>query len=93
MTIEDETTGGGPKGMGFVAWFGDWSNRLVSGNGSDRPSPTASARCAGEAAHFGLDASDDLPGVDQAKKRALLRAFAAAQVERRGCTGLEVDDA
>ncbi|MET8163401.1 hypothetical protein ABZT34_03960 [Streptomyces sp. NPDC005329] len=93
VTVDDETTSGRPKGMNFVAWFGDWSNRLVSGNDADRPSPSASARCAGEAAHFALDASDDLPGVDRTEQRALLRAFAAAQVERRGCTGLEMDDA
>ncbi|MFF1440162.1 hypothetical protein [Streptomyces sp. NPDC058295] len=93
VTVDDAAASGRPKGMNFVAWFGDWSSRLVSGNGHERPSLTASARCAGEAAHFGLDASKDLPGVDEAKKRALLRAFAAAQVERRGCTGLEVDGA
>lgn len=92
VTFEDESANGDTKEMDFVAWFGDWSNRLVSGDDPDRPSVTASARCAGEAAHFGLDASEDIPGVDRAKERALLRAFAAAQVERRGCTGLEVDD-
>ncbi|WP_062646218.1 hypothetical protein [Streptomyces maremycinicus] len=91
VTFDDGASSGRPEGMNFVAWFGDWSNRLVSDNGSDRPSPTAGARCAGEAAHFGLDASSDLPGVDRAKRLALLRAFAAAQAERRGCTGLTVD--
>ncbi|WP_327312871.1 hypothetical protein [Streptomyces sp. NBC_01235] len=91
VTIDDELTDDGSKGMTFVAWFGDWSNRLVAGNHTSRPSLSASARCAGEAARFALDASKDVPGVDQAKKRALLKAFAAEQVKRRGCTGLELD--
>ncbi|GKQ39341.1 hypothetical protein [Streptomyces sp. A012304] len=91
VSIGDDLTDGGPKGMDFVAWFGDWSNRLVAGNTTDRPALTASARCAGEAAHFALDASEDIPGVDASKKRALLEAFAKEQAERRDCTGVRVN--
>jgi hypothetical protein len=91
VNLSDEFTDGDPKGMDFVAWFGDWSTRLVAGDDISRPSLTASARCAGEAAHFAVDASKDIPGVDQAKKRALLKAFAAEQVRRRGCTELRMN--
>lgn len=90
VTLGDGLADGGSAGMDFVAWFGDWSTRLVSGDDIVRPSLTARARRAGEAAHFALDAAKDVPGVDQAKKRALLQAFAAEQVKRRGCTDLSM---
>ncbi|MEU2280904.1 hypothetical protein ABZ614_02840 [Streptomyces sp. NPDC013178] len=92
VALGDELTDGDARGMDFVAWFGDWSTRLVAGNnGTDRPSLSASARCDGEAAHFALDAAKDIPGVGPAKKRALLQAFAAEQVKRRGCTDLRLN--
>jgi hypothetical protein len=31
--------------MNFVAWFGDWSDRLVTENASFTPTLAASARC------------------------------------------------
>ena len=74
--------------MAFVAWYGDWSNRLTSGDNGERMPLTAAARCDGEAANFALDAAKDTPGVDKADRRRLLRAFAEDQVRRRGCAGL-----
>ncbi|AKJ14776.1 hypothetical protein ABB07_33370 [Streptomyces incarnatus] len=71
------------------AWYGDWSNRLVSDDGV-RQALTATARCAGEAANFAVSAEQRIPGVGTAEQRRLLRAFAADQVERRGCTGLRM---
>ncbi|MFD5271845.1 hypothetical protein [Streptomyces sp. NPDC058335] len=89
LTLGDDHTDDSAKGMNFVAWFGDWSTRLVTDDDLFSPALTASARCGGEAAHFALDASKDIPGVDAAKQRALLDAFARTQAERRGCTDLK----
>ncbi|MEU8652194.1 hypothetical protein [Streptomyces sp. NPDC048737] len=88
LTLGKEFTHDGTKRMEFVAWFGDWSTRFVTEEHLLGPALTASARCDGEAAHFALDASKDIPGVDAAKRRALLDAFVEAQTERRGCTDL-----
>ncbi|MEU9666225.1 hypothetical protein AB0E25_11630 [Streptomyces bobili] len=85
----DDLTDGRPKRMHFIAWFGDWSIRLLTDDDLYSPELTASARCGGEAAHFALDASEDIPDVDAAKQRALLDAFARVQAERRGCTDLK----
>ncbi|WP_208615915.1 hypothetical protein [Streptomyces cellostaticus] len=77
--------------MRFAAWYGDWSNRVVSYDGVRRPL-TATARCAGEAANFAVDAdaARGTPGVGKAEQRRLLKAFAEDQVERRGCSGLRL---
>ncbi|WP_143662959.1 hypothetical protein [Streptomyces bobili] len=86
VSLGDDLTDGDTKRMNFVAWFGDWSDRLVTENASFAPTLAASARCGGEAAHFAFDSSDGIPGVDAAKQRALLDAFVRAQAEQRGCT-------
>ncbi|GHE03037.1 hypothetical protein GCM10010339_28730 [Streptomyces alanosinicus] len=75
--------------LNFGAWYGDWSNRLVSDDGVRRPL-TATARCAGEAANFAVRGSDEIPGVRTADLRRLLKAFAEDQVTRRGCSGLRL---
>ncbi|ANP53209.1 hypothetical protein AVL59_30025 [Streptomyces griseochromogenes] len=87
----DLTTGtdAASQEMRFAAWYGDWSNRVVSIDGALR-SMTATARCDGEAANFAVDASDGVPGVGKAERRRLLRSFAEDQVERRGCSGLRL---
>ncbi|MER5184335.1 hypothetical protein ABT009_39420 [Streptomyces sp. NPDC002896] len=73
----------------FVAWYGDWSNRLTAEDGNgERLSLTATAHCDGEAANFALSANDDIPGVGTAAKQRLLKDFAQDQVRRRGCSGL-----
>jgi len=80
---------GNDKGMYFVAWYGDWSNRLVfEDSNGEFLSTTATARCDGEAANFALSASDDIPGVDKAAERRMFKQFAQDQVDRRGCSGL-----
>ena len=71
------------------AWYGDWSNRVVSDDGVRR-GLTATARCDGEAANFALGAEHRIPGIGTAEKRGLLKAFAEDQVGRRGCTGLRM---
>ncbi|MFF7353781.1 hypothetical protein ACFZA1_14160 [Streptomyces filipinensis] len=73
----------------FAAWYGDWSNRVVSFDGVRRPL-TATARCDGEAANFAVKASKGIPGVGTAEQRRLLRAFTEDQVRRRGCSGLRL---
>ncbi|MEV7140468.1 hypothetical protein [Streptomyces tauricus] len=88
----EDTEGDGDgqdKRMSFVAWYGDWSNRLVFayGGGAFRPL-TATARCGGEAANYALSASSDVPGVGEAATRRLFERFARDQADRRGCTGL-----
>lgn len=75
--------------LDFAAWYGDWSNRLVTSDGV-RSGLTATARCDGEAANFAVTGSQKIPGVGTAERRRLLKAFAEDQVERRGCTGLRV---
>ncbi|MEV0637897.1 hypothetical protein AB0I77_23745 [Streptomyces sp. NPDC050619] len=90
VSIGDELSDAGEQGMDFGAWFGDWSDRLIAGDDSERPSLTATARCAGEAANFAVSASDDIPGVGVDKQRALLKAFAEEQVRRRDCSDLRV---
>ncbi|MFG2352540.1 hypothetical protein [Streptomyces sp. NPDC048521] len=77
------------KNLDFAAWYGDWSNRVVSYDGVRRPL-MATARCAGEAANFAVSAPKDIPGVGREEQRGLLRAFARDQVERRGCFGLRL---
>ncbi|MFP3987546.1 hypothetical protein U9R90_08575 [Streptomyces sp. E11-3] len=87
----EEESGAGGKGMYFVALYGDWSNRLTAGRDKgERRSMTASARCGGEAAHFALAASDDIPGVGETMKRRMLKEFAQDQTRRRGCSGLRL---
>ncbi|MEU9987576.1 hypothetical protein AB0E10_12310 [Streptomyces sp. NPDC048045] len=76
------------KTLRFAAWYGDWSNRLVTTDGVLR-SLTATSRCDGEAAHFAVDASDGI-GIGKAEQRRLLKSFAEDQVERRGCSGLRL---
>jgi hypothetical protein len=76
-------------GMTFVAWYGDWSRRLVTYDGVPR-SMTATARCDGETASFALSASEDIPGVGTAKQRELLTAFAEDRMRQRDCTDLRV---
>ncbi|TPQ23609.1 hypothetical protein [Streptomyces sporangiiformans] len=80
---------GSEKSLAFVAWYGDWSNRLnfEDGNGEFR-SMTASARCDGEAANYALGGSEDIPGVGKAAQQRLLKRFAQDQVNRRGCSDL-----
>ncbi|MEU5531831.1 hypothetical protein [Streptomyces sp. NPDC020362] len=87
----DLTTGSDSswKDARFAAWYGDWSNRLVSDDGVRRPL-TATARCDGEAANFAVDATRGIPGVGKAEQRRLLKSFAEDQVERRGCSGLRL---
>ncbi|MCX4759856.1 hypothetical protein OG562_02385 [Streptomyces sp. NBC_01275] len=87
----DESTDDGEQRLDFAAWFGDWSTRLVSGDNDDAPPLSASARCDGEAAHFAVDAPDEVPGVDADKRRALLEAFAEEQVKRRDCSDLRMN--
>ncbi|MEW2626270.1 hypothetical protein [Streptomyces sp. NPDC048106] len=70
--------------MSLAAWYGDWSNRLVTEHGVRMPL-TATARCDGESANFAVRASKS---VGDAERRAALRSFAEDQVERRGCSGL-----
>jgi hypothetical protein len=88
LSSEDGENGDG-KGMTFVAWYGDWSNRLnfEDTNGEFR-SMTATARCDGEAANYALSASDDIPGVGKAAKQRMFEQFAQDQVNRRGCSDL-----
>ncbi|WP_406265157.1 hypothetical protein OHT93_06790 [Streptomyces sp. NBC_00191] len=75
--------------MAFVAWYGDWSNRLTAEEGNGEPRPmTATARCDGEAANYALSAADDIPGVGRAVKERMFKEFAQDQVRRRGCSGL-----
>ncbi|WP_217135233.1 hypothetical protein [Streptomyces sp. AC558_RSS880] len=82
--------GGDGRRLTFVAWYGDWSSRFATDH-RGRPLPlTATARCAGEAAHFAVDGSDEIPGVGRDGKRELLEAFARDQMERRNCSGLLV---
>jgi hypothetical protein len=88
LSSDGGDSSGAGKSLRFAAWYGDWSNRLVSSEGVRRPL-TATARCAGEAANFALDASKD-SGVAVTEQRRLLRAFAADQVERRGCSELRL---
>jgi hypothetical protein len=84
-------TGNGRAGtyLYFAAFYGDWSNRLVTDEGV-RSGLTATARCDGEAANFAVSGSKNIPRVDTAERRRLLKAFAADQVERRGCSVLRV---
>ena len=88
LTSESDDNGNG-TGMYFVAWYGDWSNRLVfeDGNG-EFLSTTATARCDGEAANYALSASEEIPGVDKAAKQRMFKQFAQDQVNRRGCSDL-----
>ncbi|GGW28438.1 hypothetical protein [Streptomyces griseoloalbus] len=82
--------GGNGDRLTFVAWYGDWSSRFAADDGGRPLSLTATAGCAGEAAHFAVGGSDEIPGVGQDRRRDLLEAFARDQVERRGCSGLLV---
>jgi hypothetical protein len=75
--------------LAFVAWYGDWSNRLTREEGEPR-GLTATARCAGEAANFAVGGPDKVPGIDRSRLRDLLEAFARDQMERRDCSGLQV---
>lgn len=74
----------------FVAWYGDWSNRLVTDDDGERLPLTASARCDGEAAGFAVSADDEVPGLGRARQRELLETFARDQVRRRGCSELRL---
>ncbi|MEX3105693.1 MULTISPECIES: hypothetical protein [unclassified Streptomyces] len=76
--------------LAFASWYGDWTDRLLA-KGRGRW-PAATARCDGEAAHFVLSADDTFPGLDKAKQRTLLKAFAEAKVRKHGCTDLRMDD-
>ncbi|MGW6600058.1 hypothetical protein [Streptomyces sp. NPDC055036] len=85
----DEESGEQRSQMAFVSWYGDWSNRLTAENDRyERLSITATARCDGEAANYALDASDDIPGVDNAARQRMLKRFAEDEVGRRGCSDL-----
>ncbi|WP_030544139.1 hypothetical protein [Streptomyces albus] len=75
--------------ISLAAWYGDWSNRLTTWDGKRR-SGTATARCDGEAANFAISAPDDIPGIDAAVERRLLKSFAEDQVRRRGCSDLRI---
>jgi hypothetical protein len=90
--LYDQEAADGHSGhrLTFVAWYGDWTSRFAADDGGRPLSLTATARCAGEAAHFVVDGSDEIPGVGQDRKRDLLEAFARDQVERRDCSGLRV---
>ncbi|MGW0882781.1 hypothetical protein [Streptomyces sp. NPDC002671] len=86
-----DANSGDEKSMLFAAWYGDWSNRLVSQSGGLR-SLTASARCDGEAANFAVDVdNENVPAAERREKRRLLQAFAEDQVRRRGCSGLRLN--
>jgi hypothetical protein len=80
------------KRLVFVAWYGDWSNRLTVDDDGVRRSLTASARCGGEAANFAVDGDGELPGVGRAEQLELLEAFARNQAQRRGCSDLRLAD-
>jgi hypothetical protein len=80
--------GGEEQGLTFLAWYGDWSARLVTFDGKPR-SMTASARCQGKTAHYAMSGSDDVPGVGPAAERRLLKAFVRDEAGRRGCSGVE----
>ncbi|MFR9676509.1 hypothetical protein [Streptomyces sp. TR02-1] len=74
-------------GMTFFAWYGDWSRRLVTQDGTLRDM-TATARCRGEAAHFALRYAETVPGLDPRAQRNLLKRFARNETHRRDCSGL-----
>ncbi|KND25675.1 hypothetical protein [Streptomyces acidiscabies] len=75
--------------LAFASWYGDWTDRLLA---EERGRwPAATARCDGEAAHFVLSADDEFPGLDKAKQRTLLKAFAEDKVRKHGCTDLRMD--
>ncbi|MBG0857242.1 hypothetical protein I2W78_36695 [Streptomyces spinoverrucosus] len=93
LSARDTWTGDGEgeHSLTFVAWYGDWSNRLTTDD-DGRPRPmTATARCAGEAANFAVGGSDEIPGVRRAEQRELLETFARDQMRRRDCSGLRVN--
>ena len=88
----DDESDDGERQLTFIAWYGDWSNRLVVDDDGERRPSTATARCDGEAANFALSASDYIPGVKAARQRELLKAFARDQVQERGCSDLRMID-
>ncbi|GGX56607.1 hypothetical protein [Streptomyces fructofermentans] len=83
------TGSGSDSVLTFVAWYGDWSNRLVfEDSAGGFRSMTATARCDGQAANFALGGSGDVPGVGAADRRRMLKRFAQDQVDRRDCSDL-----
>ncbi|WP_256642410.1 hypothetical protein [Streptomyces murinus] len=84
LTLRNGTAG--QAELSLAAWYGDWSDRLVTDSGVRMPL-TATARCDGEAANFAIRASKS---IGDARRRVLLRSFAEDQVERHGCSGLRL---
>lgn len=75
--------------VSLAAWYGDWSNRLTTSDDNGKRYPgTATAQCDGEAANFAISSPEDIPGIDEAVERRLLKSFAEDQVRRRGCSDL-----
>lgn len=87
VMVGGEGADGQEPELTFLAWYGDWSSRLVSWEGQPR-SLTATARCRGEAANYAMSADEDLSGLGRTARQSLLKAFARDEVHRRGCAGL-----
>lgn len=84
--------GSGDEGAGLVfdVWYGDWSSRFATRTRAVADVRTATARCAGEAAHFELRTFGGSKDVGPAKQRELLKRFAQEQMRGRDCAALRV---